>query len=163
MHAKNRLEDKVFDSLDAMMAAYADEAVRVARAEHGVRLDYADADNGDTLVRLVEGILEEMLDPNRSQVNDHTGGRPKTVRLDIEYATRLWGGYLGELVRRRYNGTWEMSVYPGGAISTPTLEVKGSRLYPLMKVHRRLTLGAAEDIAAFYAMVVARLGEPVAD
>jgi hypothetical protein len=37
--------------------------------------------------------------------------------------------------------------------------VRGSRLYPLVKVYRRLTLGEAENLPAFYKMVAARLGE----
>jgi hypothetical protein len=42
----------------------------------------------------------------------------------------------------------------------PTLLIRGSRLYPLLKVYRRLTLGEAENLSAFYKMVAARLGEP---
>ena len=38
--------------------------------------------------------------------------------------------------------------------------VRGSRLFPLMKVYRRLTLGDEEDLRSFYTMVTARLGNP---
>jgi len=38
--------------------------------------------------------------------------------------------------------------------------VRGSRLYPLMKVYRRLTMGEMESIAAFFDMVTERLGKP---
>jgi hypothetical protein len=38
--------------------------------------------------------------------------------------------------------------------------VRGSRLYPLIKVYRRLTLGEEENLCAFYEMVSGRLGEP---
>ena len=41
------------------------------------------------------------------------------------------------------------------------LEVRGSRLFPLMKVYRRLTVGEEEDLRAFYTMVTDRLGSPV--
>ena len=53
-----------------------------------------------------------------------------------------------------------MTIYPGGAISVPAIEVRGSRLFPLMKVFRRLTVGEEEDLRAFYAMVTERLGKP---
>lgn len=39
----------------------------------------------------------------------------------------------------------------------PTLEIAGSRLWPTMKVYRRLTLGAAENLSTFYGLVEKRL------
>ena len=42
MDAKERLAGAVFDSFDAMMMAYADEAVRAAAAK-GERLDFSEA------------------------------------------------------------------------------------------------------------------------
>jgi hypothetical protein len=38
--------------------------------------------------------------------------------------------------------------------------VRGSRLFPLMKVYRRITMGDGESIAAFFDMVTGRLGKP---
>lgn len=148
MDGNNRLDERQFDSLDAMMAAYADEAVRVAQLEYGVLLDF-----GQASVPALEGIFIAM--------EDKGGSKPDVQQAASEYATKLWGGYFGEVLRRHYNGAWEMSVYPGGSLAVPALEVNGSRLYPLMKVHRRLTLGRAEDVFAFYTMVVGRLGVPV--
>jgi hypothetical protein len=40
------------------------------------------------------------------------------------------------------------------------LVVQGARLYPLIKVYRRLTMGQAEDLSAFYKMVSGRLENP---
>ena len=39
-----------------------------------------------------------------------------------------------------------MSQYPFGAVAVPTLEVRGSNLYPMMKVFRRLTIGPQENL-----------------
>ena len=57
---------------------------------------------------------------------------------------------------------WEMTQYPGGAWwRWPAgRDVRGSRVFPLMKVYRRLTEGEEEDLRAFYAMVTERLGKP---
>lgn len=140
MDAKKKLAESSYDSLDAMMAAYAGEAVRAAKASFGRQLDYTEA----TLER-----LEEIL-------SDVAGD----ADADHDYETKVWGAYFGEVFRRRYNGDWEMTIYPGGQLSVPTLEVKGSRLYPLMKVNRRLTMGEGESVAAFYRMAVDKLGEP---
>lgn len=80
--------------------------------------------------------------------------------LDLDFEVRLWGGYLGEVLRRRYNGSWQMTPYPGGSVAVPSIEVKGSHLFPLIKVYRRLTMGEEEDLSSFFAMVTERLGSP---
>jgi hypothetical protein len=45
-------------------------------------------------------------------------------------------------------------------MAVPAIDVRGSRLFPLMKVYRRLTIGGEEDLQAFYTMVTGRLGNP---
>jgi hypothetical protein len=131
---KATLAESNFASLAEMMNAYAEEAVRVAWQDHRQRLDRSESS--------VE-VLEQILD---GQSNE-----------DLEFQTRLWGSYFGEVIRRRFAGEWELTQYPGGAAAVPTLEVHGARLYPLMKVYRRLTLGREENLATFYQMVSGRL------
>jgi len=53
-----------------------------------------------------------------------------------------------------------MTQYPGGTVAVPAVDVRGSRLFPLMKVYRRLTVGEEEDLRSFYTMVTERLGKP---
>jgi hypothetical protein len=84
----------------------------------------------------------------------------ESPELDVDFEVRLWGSYLGEVLRRRYVGTWEMTQYPGGVVAVPAIEVRGSRLFPLMKVYRRLTVGEEEDLRTFFSMVTERLGNP---
>ncbi len=84
----------------------------------------------------------------------------ESPELDLEFQVRLWGSYLGEVLRQRYAGTWEMTQYPGGGVAVPAVELKGSRVFPLMKVYRRLTVGEEEDLSAFFAMVTEHLGKP---
>jgi hypothetical protein len=84
--------------------------------------------------------------------------------VDLDFQSRLWGSYFGEVLRRRWNGIWLLAAYPGsrevagdaGSV-VPTLDVAGSRLWPTMKVYRRLTLGAAENLSTFYKLVEKRL------
>lgn len=122
------------------MEAYAAVAVAVAQEEFRQRLDYG----VDSMVAF-EAVLSELADKGE---------------LDYEYQVKLWGGYLGEVLRKRYNGTWEMTQYPGGVAAVPAVEIRGSRLFPLMKVYRRLTMGDVESIAEFFNMVTERLGKP---
>jgi hypothetical protein len=131
---RKRLEAASYPDLGTMMEGYALAAAETARREFKQKLDFT-SDSIDVLV----------------------GESPE---LDLDFEVRLWGSYLGEVLRRRYAGGWEMTQYPGGAVAVPAVEVRGSRLFPLMKVYRRLTAGEEEDLRAFYAMVTERLGKP---
>lgn len=137
---RTTLEASTFPDLDAMMEAYAAAAVEIADEDYRQRLDYT----GDSLVAF-EAVLAELHEKQE---------------LDYDYEVKLWGGYLGEVLRRRYSGRWEMTPYPGGAAAVPAVEIRGSRLFPMMKVYRRVTMGDAESIAAFFNMVTERLGRP---
>ena len=137
---RTRLEETSFPDLDAMMAAYAAAAVLIAREDYRQRLDY----NAESMVAF-EAVLSELGDK---------------AELDYDYEVKLWGAYLGEVLRRRYAGSWEMTQYPGGVAAVPAIEVRSSRLFPLMKVYRRITMGDSESIAAFFDMVTERLGKP---
>jgi hypothetical protein len=139
--SKARLDALNFASIDEMIRAYADEAALVARREHRVLLDYTPA-SVDALEHLLDG----------------------QAAVDLDFQSRLWGSYFGELLRRRWNGIWILAPYPGSreqagdaASAIPTLDVAGSRLWPTMKVYRRLTLGAAENLSTFYRLVEKRL------
>ena len=135
--AREQLSNTTFDSLDSMMQSYAAEAVKLAASEHGTKLDYSSAS-----IQALEKILD---------------GLTPAPEGDLEWLTKLWGSYFGEVFRRRYSSAWTMSVYPGGAFAVPTLEIGGSRIYPLLKVHRRLTLGDSENLVTFAEMARKRL------
>ncbi len=137
MSAKDRLSQQQFDSLDEMMAAFAEEAVRQAAESHGMMLDFSP----ESVARLDTVLAAE---------------KPGTGS-DLEWAAKLWGGYFGEVFRHNHPGHWVMAVYPGSELSMPVIEVSGSQLYPLLKVQRRLTMGPAEDLASFYKKVSAAL------
>ena len=129
-----------FPDLGAMMEGYAQAAADLARSDFGQKLDFT-AESID----LLDDILVRV------------GESPE---LDIDFEVRLWGAYLGEVLRRRYAGSWEMTQYPGGVAAVPAVELRGSRLFPLMKVYRRLTEGEEEDLRTFFYMVTERLGKP---
>lgn len=122
------------------MEAYARAAAAVAENEFKRRLDYS-SESIDALDEILVVVSE-------------------SPELELDFEVRLWGSYLGEVLRRRYAGTWEMTQYPGGVAAVPAVDVRGSRLFPLMKVYRRLTAGDEEDLRGFYSMVTERLGRP---
>jgi len=135
-----RLESASYPDLGSMMEGYASAAVDLARREFKQQLDFT-SDSIDGLDEILVLVGE-------------------SPELDVDFEARLWGSYLGEVMRRRYAGSWEMTQYPGGVVAVPSVDVRGSRLFPLMKVYRRLTVGEEEDLRAFFAMVTERLGKP---
>jgi hypothetical protein len=137
---RTRLESTAFPDLGGMMEGYARAAVEVARTDFRQTLDFS-ADSVDVLDEILVTVGES---PER----------------DLDFEVRLWGAYLGEIIRSRYAGSWEMTQYPGGTVAVPAVEVRGSRVFPLMKVYKRLTAGEEEDLRSFYAMVTERLGKP---
>jgi hypothetical protein len=137
---RQRLESTAYADLGAMMESYAEAAAALGAAELSQKLDFS-SESIDALDEVLVLVGE-------------------SPELDLDFEVRLWGGYLGEVLRRRYAGTWEMTVYPGGAAAVPSVDVRGSRLFPLMKVYRRLTAGEEEDLHTFFAMVTERLGRP---
>jgi hypothetical protein len=137
---RNRLESQAFRDLGTMMEGYARAAAELGTETFNQKLDFS-SDSIDGLDEILVRIGE-------------------SPELDLDFEVRLWGSYLGEVLRRRYAGTWEMTPYPGGAVAVPAVDVRGSRLFPLIKVYRRLTMGDEEDLRSFYAMVTERLGNP---
>ncbi len=141
-----------FPDLGSMMEGYARAAIDFAAVHYRQKLDYS----GESVDRLDEIVTMVGENPD----------------ADLEFEVRLWGSYLGEVLRRRYAGSWEMTTYPGElpgqeegkkggeATAVPAVEVRGSRVFPLMKVYRRLTLGEEDDLRSFYTMVTGRLGNP---
>ena len=132
-----------FESLEAMMRAHAESAVRMAAEENGLTLDYSP----ESIARLETAVAARMPVPE----------------AELEKATLVWGAYFGEVFRRRSAAAWIMAEYPGRQVAMPALDIGGSHVYPLLKVYRRLTLGPGEDLVGFYekvaAAVKARAGE----
>ena len=130
------------DSVSAMADAYAHKAVVIAR-EFNANLDYSE----NSLMEL-EGILAQL-------AQDMPQGGPSSD--DLTEMCKMWGSYFGEVVRRRFGGDWSIETYPGKQFATLTLNVAGNKLFPSMKIHRRLTSGEADNIWSFYKMVKTKL------
>jgi hypothetical protein len=86
---KAKLSESNFASLADMMSAYAEEAVRVAWNDHRQRLDLSES-SVDRLEQILDGQSTE----------------------DLEFQTRLWGSYLGEVIRGRFAGVGSLGRIP---------------------------------------------------
>lgn len=133
------------DSLDSMIHSYAQQAVSLAHEFHA-RLDFS-----ENSVMEVETILARL---------SREMPQSKPSSDDVSEICKIWGSYLGEVVRRRFGGDWSIETYPGKQFATLTLTVNGNKLFPSMKVHRRLTEGETDSVWAFYKMVKTKLEKP---
>ena len=133
---RKRLESATYPDLGSMMDGYARAAADVARRDFKQKLDFT-AESIDALDDILVLVGE-------------------SPELDVDFESRLWGSYLGEVLRQRYAGNWEMTQYPGGMVAVPAVDVRGSRLFPLMKVYRRLTASDLRKAARRYLVDRAR-------
>ena len=130
------------DSVTAMAGAYAQKAVQAARGFHA-ELDYSENS-------LME--METILDQLARQI---AASQPSSDELNE--ICKTWGSYFGEVVRHRFGGDWSIETYPGKQFATLTLSINGNKIFPSMKIHRRLTEGEEENVWSFYKMVKAKL------
>lgn len=130
-----------FNSIAEMVRSCAAEAVQTAQERFGFVLDYSDA-SIESLETILAGVSASLDASDKGAT---------------EQAVKLWGSYLGEVVRRNFGGTWDLIQYPGRAAAVPTLVIAGSQLYPLVKVYRRLTMGEPENVWKFYEKIRAKL------
>jgi hypothetical protein len=130
--------------LGEMMLAYAEQAVAAAR-EYQIQLDYSEES-----LKQAENILERLQIPEDAR-GAATSAAPADA--DTQDLCKVWGGYLGEVVRRRWGGEWVLETYPGGNFLTVALSTPGGTVFPSMKIYRRLSQGAAENVWSFYCMM----------
>jgi acyl-CoA reductase-like NAD-dependent aldehyde dehydrogenase len=145
--------------LDAMIADYAQAAVDTARAMN-VALDYSEQ-SLEQVEQVLARLHDELRDMRIAQAASaavSTEAAPAAPSDNqISEMCRLWGSYFGEVVRRRWGGEWSVETYPGGNFATLALTVTAGKLFPSMKVYRRLTEGDGDNLWRFYQTVRARL------
>jgi hypothetical protein len=136
-----------YENIAQMMQAYAEQAVSAAR-EMNITLDY-----GEDSVHHLERILSQLYEDRPVFLGKAAPGEEDPARQQIDSMSRIWGGYFGEVIRRCWGGEWTLETYPGTVAPVVTLEVDGAKIFPAMKVYRRLTNGTNDDVAKFYEMV----------
>src|SRR6266478_10223052 len=116
-----------------MMEVFAIDAVHAARSSHGVELDYS-----SDSVRDLDQILERA---------------NQTLRMpeDTFFAfPDMWGGYLGEVIRRKWGGQW-LIPSDGPFKDQISLAVRGETISPPMLVLRRVTNGDEANLPSYLA------------
>ena len=138
MEAKPTLAD--------MMEAYARDAVDHAKASAGVTLDFSPES-----VQKVEQVLEKAYTEMPRGLGRLFRKGPSPEVMDS--MCKMYGGYIGEVVRRTGGGEWviDREVAPGHEVLS--LRKGDAVVFPPAKVHKRLTNGA-EDNVWFYFQVL---------
>ncbi|MDF2922952.1 MAG: hypothetical protein K0R57_1866 [Paenibacillaceae bacterium] len=122
-----------------MMIAYSEDAIEIAN-KMGIELDYSEES-----LKLVNDILEK-----------YYQGIPKGIKKlftkgpsneQIVQMSKVWGGYVGEVIRRNLGGEWGMSKNFENAVS---LMVNSAEVYPPAKVNKRIMNGKEDDIYFYY-------------
>lgn len=121
----------------------AEAAISHAKEYHSVDLDYSP----DT-VRKVEEILAALLQ-----------GSTKLSDDEINNAATMYGGYIGEVMRRKWGGKWywECNIAPGARVLA--LQIGYNKLFPVNKVQKRLIQGSGDDVWFYYQVFDAKLSE----
>jgi hypothetical protein len=135
------------NTISEMMQGYAAEAVRLA-SEHDAELDYSESSLQD-----VEAILAKMYS-NLEKANLGTASpREGATHQNLDSASRIWGAYFGETIRRLWGGEWGVETYPGSVAPVISIDIGGAKMFPVMKVYRRLSQVDADNVWEFYQMV----------
>jgi hypothetical protein len=138
-------------TVDDMMEAYSLDAVDFAREHFSIELDYS-----------VESInkLEEILQRFHEDV---PRGFRKALRRgpsedDKATFAKMWGGYLGEVIRRRWGGSWTIA-QEGPMAGSIVLTVQEIAMSPPARAYRRMMDGPEENVHVYVKHLEQELGE----
>lgn len=132
--------------LGAAMSAAAQDAVDHARKAHGINLDYSESSIQD-----VEKILGEF--------HELYEGRGFFGRLlnrgptlsDLRLGAMMFGGYIGEVLRKAINGKWQLSE------KVPAVSNDKGTVFPVDKAFKRMENGPEDDVVFFFNRAIAHL------
>ena len=130
-----------------MMAAYAEDAVDHAQAAAGIALDYSPES-----IRNVETFLQMLYAARPKGFLGRLLGKGPSEQ-DLDQACKMYGGYVGEVVRRTGGGEWivDTDIVPGQKVLC--LRKGDMKIWPPAKVGKRLTNGP-EDNVWMYSQVI---------
>jgi hypothetical protein len=130
-----------------MMAAYAQDAVDHAKTAAGVTLDYS-----PDSIKQVEGVLETLYAATPRGLSRIFRRGP--TQEDVATMAKMYGGYIGEVVRRTAGGEWvlDTEIAPGETVIS--LRKGDQRIFPPAKVHKRLANGSEDSVWFYYQVLM---------
>ena len=131
LRAKVKAPSTSADDIQVGMKDAAAEAVGVAKAKHGVTLDYSPRS-----VEAVEAILAKLHEEHREA--------PFSLAREKEEGWR-WGAYVGEVILRLTPGHWEMDHVAAGKGSFPVRVARGDS-FPIGWCRKRIVNGPEDNV-----------------
>ena len=123
---------KVRSDFDYAMQVVARQAVKGARADHKVELDFS----SDSIERL-EGILAKI----------HEGHLEKPLTdKELQLQSIRWGAYVGEVLKRIQPGKWQRDSEKAGRGAMPVVFGPGHEAFPCSWVYKRMADGPDDNI-----------------
>jgi hypothetical protein len=129
-----------------VMEAYAQDAVDMAREQFQLELDYSEGS-----LELVEKILSELHD-TLPKGKSSKSSKSKPSEDQIWRMAKIWGGYVGEVMRRWWGGNWTMG---GARFSNEviSLETHDTVIFPPTKVYKRIVNGPEDNVWDYYRLL----------
>lgn len=121
--------------LAGVLVAQAQSAVHTAKLTWSESLDFTQ----DSL-EAIERILGKIHNAGRYGTGNAAPGDEQ-----LAAASRMWGIYIGEVIRRHYGGQWSEA----GA-GTLALLIGEAKAYPIEKARKRIVDGAADNIRYYF-------------
>jgi len=119
-----------------VMKAYARDAEADAR-KRGFVLDYSEA-SLETVDRILNGIT----------AGDVLNAQTESENENLWILSKMYGGYLGEVVIREMTGQWELEDLPDGGARV-VLRCCGIVAFPPPKIFKRLTQDRFSGVSGY--------------
>lgn len=118
--------------LAGTIVAQSQQAIKTAKLTFGESLDFT-ADSLDGVERIMTKIQKQDPQPTDEQLTE---------------LSKLWGIYVGEVIRRYYGGQWVI------VEGVPDVALGGKHASPVAKVRKRLLGGATENLKYYFTSIM---------
>jgi hypothetical protein len=128
---------RIRNDFDYAMQVVAKEAVRRAKTDYGVELDYSP----DSIERL-DAMLETI---------HQAYSKNPLSESELSLHTLQWGAYIGESLRKVHPGKWQRDSEKVGLGTMPFMYDSGEQAFPRSWVYKRIVDGPFDSVASkFY-------------
>ncbi len=118
-------------TIDELFVGHGREAVEHAKQEFAVVLD-----GSEESLKALDQLVGKIHDKHITNALDE---------VTIGRESRMWGAYLGNVIKARFGGTWERDSDVNGPASFP-LKIGSSQVFPCNWVYKRIVNGSADDL-----------------
>ena len=143
-----------YDSMSALRTAMTPDAKlagwlvgQVQTAVKSAKLDWKESlDCSEDSLDAIERIMSKLHARSKQASGEGLSAE------QLAQASKMWGAYVGEVIRRRYGGQW--STAPDGVLQ---LALSGHTTQPIVKVQSRIVIGPTDNIRFYFAAIAKAL------